>query len=311
MKSLGIFFLVLALCVVSIQWVSDHYRYDLYSAAIDYESSKSQLSKKHVAEGDAALYFLEGPKRAGQETIFMLHGFSADKNNWLRYARYFVDDYHVVALDLLGHGDNPTPLDRSYSIVEQVEHVRLMAAALGVERFHLVGNSMGGAISALYAATYPKQVLTATLISPAGIHTVPSLMDELIAQGTNPLIPTNLEEYKATIDFAMEQGPFIPEFVLKVEAEKSAARVEINQKIFKDLRKDLELGMQAKLKEITAPVLFIWGDQDRAVNVGNIEPFARLIPSSRKEVYEGVGHLAMIEVPERTANSALAFMHSL
>lgn len=301
--------LLFILAVFSV--VGDHYRQDLYTAAMEFESSKAQLSYRTGRFDETSFAYLEGPKSEGQETIFLLHGFSANKYNWLRFAGHLSSDYHIIALDLMGHGDTSAPMTASYSIVEQVEYVKQVAATLGIKQFHLVGNSMGGAISSLYAATYPEQVLSATLISPAGVHDVPSDMDKLLEGGSNPLIATTIEEFDAVMDFVMVEKPFIPAPIAKVEAEKSVARVEINRKIFKDIRQDLELGLESRFQNISSPVLIIWGDQDRAIHVGNIDKYAALIPNAKKAVYEGIGHLAMLEVPERSANELKSFLKSI
>lgn len=301
--------LLFILAVFSV--VGDHYRQDLYTAAMEFESSKAQLSYRTGRFDETSFAYLEGPKSEGQETIFLLHGFSANKYNWLRFAGHLSSDYHIIALDLMGHGDTSAPMTASYSIVEQVEYVKQVAATLGIKQFHLVGNSMGGAISSLYAATYPEQVLSATLISPAGVHDVPSDMDKLLEGGSNPLIATTIEEFDAVMDFVMVEKPFIPAPIAKVEAEKSVARVEINRKIFKDIRQDLELGLESRFQNISSPVLIIWGDQDRAIHVGNIDKYASLIPNAKKAVYEGIGHLAMLEVPERSANELKSFLKSI
>ena len=94
----------------------------------------------------------------------------------------------------------------------------------------------------------------------------------------------------------------------KVEAEKAASRIQINQKIFTDLRADLESGLEQKLTTIQAPALIIWGDHDRAINFRNIDKYADLIPNAQKLILEDIGHLAMIEVPNISANAALEFM---
>lgn len=302
---------VLLFIVAVFSVVGDHYRQDLYTAAMEFESSKAQLSYRTGRFDETSFAYLEGPKSEGQETIFLLHGFSANKYNWLRFAGHLSSDYHIIALDLMGHGDTSAPMTASYSIVEQVEYVKQVAATLGIKQFHLVGNSMGGAISSLYAATYPEQVLSATLISPAGVHDVPSDMDKLLEGGSNPLIATTIEEFDAVMDFVMVEKPFIPAPIAKVEAEKSVARVEINRKIFKDIRQDLELGLESRFQNISSPVLIIWGDQDRAIHVGNIDKYAALIPNAKKAVYEGIGHLAMLEVPERSANELKSFLKSI
>ena len=86
--------------------------------------------------------------------------------------------------------------------------------------------------------------------------------------------------------------------------------LKINQKIFKDLRADLTRDFEAKLKQIQAPVLIIWGDQDRAINAANIDKYAALIPNAQKLVLKDIGHLAMIEVPKVSASAMFNFLQA-
>mgnify|MGYP000111262682 CR=1 FL=1 len=313
MKKLLIGFCIILTTIISFHFISNHYRYEFYDWAINFEASKAQLISKtssyQQAENQQSFAYLESPKKAEQESIIMLHGFGATKENWLRFSSHLYKQYHLIALDLLGHGENERDFSQSYTIESQVEYVHQVAKRLGIKEFHLVGNSMGGAISALYAATYPQQVISATLISPAGIHDIPSRMDELLAEGTNPLIALNVDEFENLLDFVMEEAPFIPAAITRVEAEKAASRVEINQKIFEDLHGDLKKGLEVELKKVKAPVLIIWGDHDRAINAANIDKYAALIPNTEKRVLKGIGHLAMIEVPKVSALAMLNFLH--
>jgi pimeloyl-ACP methyl ester carboxylesterase len=314
MKKLLLCFGFIIAVAASFHLISNHYRYDFYDWAINFEASKAELVAKNssytLAQGQQDFAYFESPKRPDQESIIMLHGFSASKEHWLRFSSHLYQQYHIIALDLLGHGANKQDFSQSYSVQSQVEYVRQVALKLGLEKFHLIGNSMGGAISALYAATHPQQVLSATLISPAGVHDIPSKMDELLEEGINPLIALNEDGFANVMKFVMEEPPFIPSAISRVEAEKSLSRIKINQTIFEDLHADIEKGLDVKLTTIQAPVLFIWGDQDRAINVANIDKYASLIPNAKKRVLKGIGHLAMIEVPEVSALAVLEFMQA-
>jgi pimeloyl-ACP methyl ester carboxylesterase len=287
---------------------SDYYREDLYRLAIEFEASKANFEAKQVVVNNKTLAYLENSQENKLATIIMLHGFSANKANWLRFSAPLADQYHLIALDLLGHGDSAIDMDQSYSIVDQVAIVKQFTEALGINKFHIVGNSMGGAISSLYSAEYPEQILSVTLISPAGIHDIPSKMDELLAEGVNPLIANNVDEFEDVMAFVMEDQPFIPHVITKVEAEKSVKRFAINQKIFKDIRSDLGKGLEKKFANIKAPTLIIWGEHDRAINVKNIDKYAQLIPGTKKLILEDIGHLAMLEAPMISAQAMLDFL---
>lgn len=314
MKKLLLCFGFIIAVAASFHLMSNHYRYDFYDWAINFEASKADLVSKtssyKLAQGQRDFAYLESPKRAGQESIIMLHGFSGTKENWLRFSSHLYQQYHIIALDLLGHGANKQDFSQSYSVESQVAYVHQVALKLGLDKFHLVGNSMGGAISSLYAATHPQQVLSAILISPAGVHDIPSKMDDLLKEGINPLIALNEDAFVDVVNFVMEEPPFIPAAIIRVEAERAASRTKINQRIFEDLHRDLKKDFEVKLKQIHAPVLIIWGDQDRAINAANIDKYAALIPNAEKLLLKDIGHLAMIEVPKVSALAMFDFLQA-
>lgn len=308
MKKLYVSLAVLAVVVFSFNLISNEYRVEFRDWALKTEAEKAGLVHRTIqVDGQAAALYeneSDGP------VVVMLHGFSANKTSWLRLAQQFGDQYKMILLDLKGHGENAQDLKASYHIADQVAFVHSAAAALKLSKFHLIGNSMGGAISSLYAARHPEQVASLTLISPAGVHDIPSEMDALLKDGQNPLIPRSEEGFYHVLDFVMSEKPFIPAAIAKAEAEISVARLPINEKIFADIRADLEVGLDKEFPKIKAPALIIWGDEDNAINVKNIDRYAELLSGARKEVLEGIGHVAMIEVPEYTAELIASFINN-
>lgn len=306
MKKILVSVAVLAVIVLGFNVVSNEYRVEFRDWAIAMEAEKAGLKHRFVEIDEQKVALLDN--EADTPVMLMLHGFSGSKENWLRLAQQFGSKYRVIAPDLLAHGENVRDLAGSYHIADQVGFVNKLMAKLNVSRFHLVGNSMGGAISSLYAARYPEKVLSMTLISPAGVHDIPSEMDALLEEGKNPLIPQTEEQFYKLLDFVMAEQPFIPAAIAKAEAEVSISRAEINKKIFVDIRLDLERGLDKEFKNIKAPTLIIWGDQDNAINVENIDRYAELVSGAQKEVVEGIGHVAMIEVPGYTAELMSDFL---
>ncbi|RMF18385.1 MAG: alpha/beta hydrolase [Gammaproteobacteria bacterium] len=288
------------------------YRYPIYDAAMQFEAERAQLEKKHVTVDGLDWVYYAGPSHEGAETVVMIHGFAASKENWLRYARFFTDQFNVIAPDLPGHGETSSPLDLDYTIEAQAARVKAFLDALGVKKAHLIGNSMGGAISAVFGAQYPETAVTLTLIDPAGVFDVPAVLDQELAAGRNPLIVASRQDFNRLLDFALEKKPFIPWPVSQVAAEKAMARKAVNDKIFSDISHERPRVSDFKrwLKQIQAPTLIIWGDQDRVINVKNGEVFDREIPRSRLVVLKGIGHAPMIEVPEQTAQLTLDFLRS-
>jgi len=139
------------------------------------------LQEKSLRVEDHEIVYLEG----GQgEPILMVHGFAANKDNWTRFAKFVTPLYHVVALDLPGFGDSTCLENASYSIADQAMRLNQFADAVGLKKFHVVGNSMGGHIAGRCTVMFPERVLTLGLFDASGVTSpVPSEMAQRLAKG--------------------------------------------------------------------------------------------------------------------------------
>lgn len=284
-------------------------RQGLYETAIGLERSSSGLEADTVQVGELNIAYLRNEHAVDGDTLVMIHGFGANKDNWTRLADHLTGDFNVYAIDLPGHGDSSKPLDIGYRLEDQVGYVARILDALAVGEAHLLGNSMGGAISALYAARYPDQVRSAVLFDPAGILEYESELVDLVKAGDNPLIPRQPGDFERLMDFALEEKPFVPWPVLGVMEERAIANREVNELIFAAIRDTgFEPRFRTTIAQIQAPVLVIWGKEDRVINYRNGEVFAATIPDARLEVMEGIGHAPMVEAPEESAELVRAFI---
>ncbi len=286
-------------------------KYSLYEKAMNYEREKAGLFLKTIEVEGKTISLLESERGENKPIIVLVHGFAANKENWLRFAAYLTDTYHVVAMDLPGHGDSVKDFSLQYGYIDQVGYVNEILTHLKIDKFYMAGNSMGGAISALYAVAYPEQVQSLFLIDPAGVFFYDCELTRRLAKGENPLIVTCDEDFYELMDFALEKKPFIPWPIASVMAEKAVKNEAINNKIFKDLHSDLGCSFDDEIKKVTASTLIIWGAEDRVIHMNNATIFNQLIPNSRKVILEGVGHAPMIEVPEESAKIFMDFIVSL
>lgn len=276
-------------------------RYNLYDMAMNSEYRKAGLTQKTMNVNGNSISILESERDPAKPAIVLIHGFGANKENWVLFSRYLTDAFHVVAMDLPGHGESVKDLALSYDMDDQAGYVHEILTQLHINTFHLAGNSMGGAIACLYAAKYPEEVQSLFLIDPAGIHHYDSELMPLLKKGENPLIVKSRNDFDALMDFALEEKPYIPWPVAAVMAEKYVANRPVNEKIFSQMTGSHQFDFEAELGKITAPTIILWGENDRIIHVDNASVFQKRIPHSRKMVMEGIGHAPMIEVPEQTA----------
>src|SRR5690554_2120524 len=294
--------------LLSVMLLSACSRQGIYETAIGFERASAGLEADNVTVGDLEIAYLRNAEANNGDTIVLVHGFGANKDNWTRIARELTDSFNVYAIDLPGHGESSKPLDLGYRFEEQVAHLAGILEALDINEMHMMGNSMGGGITALYTATYPEQIKTAVLFNPAGILEYENEMVGLVLSGDNPLIPSQPGDFERLMDFALEKRPFIPWPILGVLEEKAIANQTVNKVIFAAIADpDYEPLFRNAIKDITDPLLIIWGKEDRILDYRNAPVYQASIPGSQLVILEDIGHAPMIETPEESARLFLEF----
>jgi pimeloyl-ACP methyl ester carboxylesterase len=276
--------------------------------AIDSERKLSGLELKQInLPGELNYVYLEGGKG---EPLVLLHGFGANKDNFIRVARFLTPHYRVIIPDHIGFGESAHPQDADYTAGVQATRIRTLAKALGIEKLHLGGSSMGGHISMMYAALYPDEVKSLWLIDPGGVWSAPAseLRDIIAKTGENPLMAKNEDEFARIFAFVMADPPFIPRPILDVMAQERISNYELEKRIFTQLSAD---SAENYIKDLKTPTLIVWGDQDRAINLATADILHQLMPNSELIVMKGLGHLPMIENPRQSADDYLKFREKL
>ena len=276
--------------------------------AIDLERKRAGLSRKEIdLPGGLHYAYLEG----GQgEPLMLLHGFGANKDNFIRVARFLTPHYRVIIPDHLGFGESGHPLDADYRASAQAVRLRNLALALGITKLHLGGSSMGGHISMMYASLYPAEVQSLWLLDPGGIWSAPpgEVNKVITTTGKNPLMAKNEDEFAQIFSFVMADPPFIPRPILNVMAQERILNYELEKQIFKELIND---SAEKYVTGLKTPALIVWGDKDRAINVATAEILHGLMPNSRVIIMPGIGHLPMIEQPRKASEDYLKFREQL
>ncbi len=301
------FFLTIAAAVIAlavfVYFFAPSY---LYKKAMDGMRKDAELTIKSVNIPDFKIVYLEG---GTGEPIIMLHGFGGDKDNWLRFAKYFTPGYRVIIPDLPGFGESSKPENAQYTIMSQVEKLNALVRELKLTDFHVIGNSMGGNIAGAFAAAHPEKVKTLGLFDSGGVTSpMKSELHLIMETGINPLIVKKTDDYDRLLAFNFYKPIPIPSFVKKVLAEKAAKASEFNQKIFKESLEADFLLLESKLGMIKAPTLILWGDSDRVIHVSSVPVFEKKIKNARSVIIKECGHLPMLEKPQETADAYKDFL---
>jgi len=280
----------------------------LFKLAVKAERRSAGLIKKEIQVDDHKIVYLEGGKGP---TILMIHGFGGSKDNWTRFAKYLTSEYHVVIPDLAGFGESSQIQTESYDVEKQLKRIDRFAEALKLEKFHLAGNSMGGMFAAMYGAKYPQKVLTVALLAPGGVGSPnPSEVAILIKNGKNPLLTGSPEDFDKLLNLCFVKPPSMPSRFKKVLAADAVAHRDFNKKIWDDMYGNLtkealsvrENLLVPYLPQIQAPVIIIWGDSDKILDVGGVSVLEKNLKNYKTVILKDTGHIPMLEHPRETAS---------
>jgi abhydrolase domain-containing protein 6 len=268
----------------------------------------AHLSKKEMEVAGHHVVYLD---RGAGEPVLLIHGFGLDKDSWSVFSRFIPNGYRVVVPDLPGFGESTHSDAASYDVRAQAARVLAIADALGLERFHLAGSSLGGNIAARIAIDHPERVRSLLLVDSGGVAAPhPTEFAQALAAGRNELLVATPSDFDRVLRLTFVKPPAIPGFIKRYLAEQAVAHRAFNQKVFGDVlaRPD---PLEADLARIQAPTLVMWCDRDIITDVSTADVLTAGIRGAQKVLLANCGHLPMLERPEESATLYLKFLTAL
>jgi abhydrolase domain-containing protein 6 len=258
-----------------------------------------------VHTSDEGIVFLERKPKDPRATVVLVHGFGGSKDHWTRFIAHMPSDVWVIAPDLPGFGESPKIESERYDLETQTTRLTRFLDGLEVGRFHLVGNSMGGHLSALVALQAPERVQSLVLFNPAGMRgPVPSAMDKLTEGGAVPFVIQSKEDFQTLLKHSFVISPRIPEFLLDHFAEQAALSYAFSKKI-KDDQKAAPARIVDRIATLEPPTLVVWGDSDGVLDPSAVPLWRAKVPGGLVVVMRETGHGPQIERPEEAAELVL------
>jgi pimeloyl-ACP methyl ester carboxylesterase len=244
---------------------------------------------------------------SGEPAVVFVHGLAGSWQNWLENMPHFAAGHRVIAFDLPGFGFSDDPAEK-ISIPGYGRLVDKLLDRLEVGPAVLVGNSMGGFVAAEVALQYPARVRRLVLVSAAGL-TVEYQRNEraLDALRFSRRLLTAWGGFIAARSDAVARRPRARRMLMRLVVHDADAlpapliaeqvRGARNAGFVDALDALTDYPIRARLGEIACPTLIVWGTEDKLVPVRDAAEFERLIPGSRKVVWEETGHMPMLERP--------------
>jgi pimeloyl-ACP methyl ester carboxylesterase len=248
--------------------------------------------------------------------MILIHGYTASTYVWQEAAPKLADDdFHVIAIDLLGFGYSDKPAWFEYSIASQARVVEQFMNCLGIGRATLVGSSYGGAVAATVALDYPERVEKLVLVGAV-------INDEAVTNGVLRLV--------AMSGVGEILSPFLIDSRRFLKARMRRTIAPANHHLITEERLDA-VGRPLRAKNahhsvltsarnwhasrieedahlINQPTLLIWGENDTVIPIHNARKLYDSIVHSRLIVLKNCGHVPPEENPERFVEFVSSFV---
>ena len=252
-------------------------------------------TKEMVVRDLLVSYTTYGSLSGGTPALF-LHGWRSSKDVWKGVQSSLLDSgVSSIALDLPGFGQSESPKE-AYDVDLYAGLVHEWMKKLNIESAFLIGHSFGGRIAIQCGARYPAVFKKIVLVDSAGIREKNAGRDAVkgVAGIMKPFFaPAFMQPLRRALYRLMG-------------AEDYLKTPELKETFVNVIEEDLS----PLLPKITAPVLILWGANDRDTSPEDGKKMASLIPASRFVLLPGAGHYSFLDVPQAFTSELIAFLKS-
>ena len=250
----------------------------------------------------------------GLRPILFLHGGALTAHTWDLCCLALRDEFHCIALDQRGHGDSDWAPDADYSIAAQREDVRGFVDELGLDRFVLVGMSMGAINALAFAVNYVEKLSALVLIDagPEVRRRGSSRIREFVNGGAKP------ESLDAIIERALAFNPRRDPKVLRRSLMHNLRQQTDGTWVWKyDRRRFQQMGeghaaerqgLAEGLAKVTCPTLVVRGAESDVFHEEDGERLAQRLPDGRFITIPRAGHTVQGDNPKDLAAALRDFL---
>ena len=263
---------------------------------------KDIVTRSFSSTGIVTRYAQSG---CSDDVLLLIHGMGCSSLEWSENIPFLSARMTVIAVDLVGFGQSDKPSDFEYSSQSQARQLIALMDELGVQTFHIAGNSFGGRVAIEIEALLKVRVKSMTLVASAGgglEAPLPMRISTLPFIGEALPIPS-FEEFKKGWQTAFYDHNKLTETRVErkfLDSMRSGARrahllsLRSMMSMFGFKKADY-LALDKKIRQINCPVLIVWGVNDIFLPVSHAHNFKSRIKDSKLILLEHCGHAPQIE----------------
>lgn len=244
--------------------------------------------------------------------LLLIHGTGGHAEAYSRNFEAHGEHFWTVAIDLIGHGWSDKP-DCGYEIADYGQHVLAVMAALGRNKAHISGESLGGWVAGWLAVHHPDKVDRLVLNTSGGWTAHPEVMDRIKRLSMEAARDPNPERIKTRLEFLMHDLSKVNDDLVETRRAIYAQPgfPDVMEKVLclqnMDIRRR-NMFSEADTARIEAPTLVLWTSHDPTATPEEGKKIADLIPNAQYVVMNGCGHWPQFEDPERFNTIHLDFL---
>ena len=254
--------------------------------------------------------------------IILLHGFNGSLFNFERMVPLLSKEFRLISIDLPGFGLTGAVPSMDYSTQNSILVINELTSYLGMEKFSIAGNSMGGGIAWRYALENPEKTQSLVLLASSGIYSSEERLQIEESERESPLVWKLMRSNFVSYFLSLYTPKFFATQGLKTSVYDSNLATEEIANQFHELTlmqgsREAILSRFSKqnyndekpdiLKKIQAPTLIIHGREDNIISFKSSINLDKYIQNSQLVIYPKIGHLPMYETPARVADDIKKF----
>jgi pimeloyl-ACP methyl ester carboxylesterase len=296
---------------------------DIPSATVDAKYSNAQ-SKFLLTEDGSRIHYRDQGNISGTP-IVLIHGAMASLHTWEPWVRILDQMYRIITLDLPAHGLTGQVKSARYGDGAFISAINAVTEHVGIEKFVLGGNSMGGGATWQYTLEHPEKVIAMILVDsvPPGNW---SNSEPETDRGPGPLAFRLLQQnWFRAIAAYIDPWPLVGQGLRSAYNNSPVVNDQLAARYYelimrKGTRSAILGGGKpstratnqlSDLNSLQQPTLIMWGAQDSIISVSTALLFEENIPNTMTIIYDDLGHIPMEEDPERSAADVRMFLNSL
>jgi esterase len=276
-------------------------------------TAPAQPSSEQVTINGLQLHYLDWGNPAGPPLV-CVHGYTSSADAFNGFARHFRDRFHIIALDVRGHGESQWSPDGAYTYIDQTGDLAALVDRLGLGQFILLGTSMGGIIAMTYAMEHGQR-LRALVLNDIGPEV------EQGSQRITAMVRGRPDEFGSLEDAMAYRRQISPIIAARNAADQRELALGVLRRLPDSkwvwkmdpayIRQRVERGAPVRpdlwpaLALLACPALVVWGTDSDVLSEAQARRMVETLPWGDLLSIPGVGH-----APSLVESASLAGLES-